>query len=777
MEKRVAISVAVILIPVSILLYNRRTDWQSSAQNGTSATEFQIATNSLKLAYPGVEFRAVLKAENGAPPYTWQIASGSLPAGLALDAHKGEIFGTPAAGGVFSLRIAATDSRNASASRRLVLQVAEQKLDKFGGATLLRCAKATGYFHLEKLNNRWWFCTPQGHGFWMEGVFDTNSDPHITDLKTSYNQIALRKYGNLDMTWGPQQVRRIKSWGFNSIAEFSNGWTWPIGTCKASTCPAEWLRNGGNQPVPVPMIVQVEPALYSLSNLNNYAPGAVKDTLYGVNRRYWRGYISTFPDLFDPNFALWLDGEMRKDTIIMRAEDSPWVIGWVTDECDELNGLCGAGNAFPTNPVGHNQRSQALVTLLTSPVQTVHPTGGLVRSFEAYSSATVFSKEALGNFLEKKYGAIAALNAAWGANYTTFGTTGTQIVGEKIGTGNGETKKFTAQLQHPDVSAYSVAVRVGGKLAGGDCPEWTRQPACLGAGPEAGALIGPAGTNPAVQFGSIHYRSGAISITFSTPPAAGADVSVDYIHDGWGYGTGLMDEDGRHRWIPSDPVRLGSNAAFKADMAGFLKDLATKYFSTATSTIRKYARHNLVFGPGVLGTWNAPADPNVLAAAAPYVDAIAGSIDYTNAQAQLNFIATYLGDKPMIIWHGAHANADSALWRYTNPADQPCSPCNTQADRAAFYNTSVSTFLNTSNTVYNDYTIIGFRWWALLDSWAQKENWGLISLQDNPYDGVSSTTTMGADPWGYATGGEEKNYGDFLDTVRTTNLQWLKVAK
>ncbi len=51
----------------------------------------------------------------------------------------------------------------------------------------------------------------------------------------------------------------------------------------------------------------------------------------------------------------------------------------------------------------------------------------------------------------------------------------------------------------------------------------------------------------------------------------------------------------------------------------------------------------------------------------------------------------------------------------------------------------------------------------------------MISLQDNPYDGVSSTATMGADPWGYTTGGEEKNYGDFLDTVRSTNLQWLTI--
>jgi hypothetical protein len=169
------------------------------------------------------------------------------------------------------------------------------------------------------------------------------------------------------------------------------------------------------------------------------------------------------------------------------------------------------------------------------------------------------------------------------------------------------------------------------------------------------------------------------------------------------------------------------------------------------------------------------ADKSVLEAAAPYVDGVAVSIDYTRAQSELNYIATYLGDKPMIIWHGAHTNADSALWRYPNVIDSPCNPCNTQGDRVAFYGNSVSSFLNTTNTVYNDYTVVGFRWWGYLDSWSQKENWGLVSLQDNPYDGVSAGVTLGKDQWGYPTGGEEKNYGDFLDSVRMSNLQWFSV--
>jgi hypothetical protein len=40
---------------------------------------------------------------------------------------------------------------------------------------------------------------------------------------------------------------------------------------------------------------------------------------------------------------------------------------------------------------------------------------------------------------------------------------------------------------------------------------------------------------------------------------------------------------------------------------------------------------------------------------------------------------------------------------------------------------------------------------------------------------VSAVVAPGTDPWGYPTGGEEKNYGNFLDDVRTANLQWLKL--
>ena len=45
---------------------------------------------------------------------------------------------------------------------------------------------------------------------------------------------------------------------------------------------------------------------------------------------------------------------------------------------------------------------------------------------------------------------------------------------------------------------------------------------------------------------------------------------------------------------------------------------------------------------------------------------------------------------------------------------------------------------------------------------------------DNAYDGVEAGIAPGIDAWGYRTGGEEKNYGDFIGPARTINFSVLE---
>jgi sugar lactone lactonase YvrE len=57
----------------------------------------------------GAAFSQTLTAGGGFGPYTWTVASGSLPAGLRLDPATGVISGTPAAAGTISFSVRATD--------------------------------------------------------------------------------------------------------------------------------------------------------------------------------------------------------------------------------------------------------------------------------------------------------------------------------------------------------------------------------------------------------------------------------------------------------------------------------------------------------------------------------------------------------------------------------------------------------------------------------------------------------------------------------------------
>ena len=46
-----------------------------------------------------------------------------------------------------------------------------------------------------------------------------------------------------------------------------------------------------------------------------------------------------------------------------------------------------------------------------------------------------------------------------------------------------------------------------------------------------------------------------------------------------------------------------------------------------------------------------------------------------------------------------------------------------------------------------------------------------VTRNDNPYDGKAAVRSAGTDQWGFHTGGEDQDYGDFLSTVRSTNFE------
>jgi hypothetical protein len=66
----------------------------------------------LPVAAYGSEYNEFVEASGGGMPYTWSISSGSLPAGMHLDAESGQISGAPkfTAIYIFTVRVVAADS-------------------------------------------------------------------------------------------------------------------------------------------------------------------------------------------------------------------------------------------------------------------------------------------------------------------------------------------------------------------------------------------------------------------------------------------------------------------------------------------------------------------------------------------------------------------------------------------------------------------------------------------------------------------------------------------
>jgi hypothetical protein len=71
----------------------------------------------------GLPFSYQLTATGGAPPYTWLIASGALPAGMTLNASTGMISGTPSASGTFAAGVVIRDQAAVSATAAVQIKV------------------------------------------------------------------------------------------------------------------------------------------------------------------------------------------------------------------------------------------------------------------------------------------------------------------------------------------------------------------------------------------------------------------------------------------------------------------------------------------------------------------------------------------------------------------------------------------------------------------------------------------------------------------------------
>jgi len=613
---------------------------------------------------------------------------------------------------------------------------AQTTLDQYGGVSNTTCTNPNGtkYFGKTTMGDSLVLCDPAGHPYFGRGFY-VFSFTGLGNDETSedYQYYVTAKYGSPpNYNWDAAAVARMKSWDFNLVGPFSTTYALPMWG---------WIPSGTN-PNKLPFVYLEEGCSYSWNNTGNWGSAPVKDIL-GARSSFWTGYASSgVTDYEDPAWTNFINGEAGpsgdsalRAIVNASGSDKSYLVAISYCNGDYTHGF-GAGPDFDTQPtLGNNDFRLSWLITLSSPVEWAS-----TRQNQIYTDPTVYSKKTLYTQVTGEYASISTLNTAWGSTYTTFTTSGTCFgtsmpswlcpspqPAETYGTGTGSKTAFTHTLTHTTVSANSVGIFVAGTLVGGDNG--------------SGTIYGPN------LSGNINYTSGVSSLTLSSAPASGAAITVQYIANGWGIGTGLMDEDGRtshQAWTGANPVCIdgvGTPAACNSwgsasyassgmvsDMNTLDKTIAGHFASVTKNAITTNFPGALYAGITTWPTWMTPPNRWVIEGMAPYVDIMQTGGAGQLTQAELDYIHTYtaaVSAPDMAISYGAYntANADS-------PFAWPNSSCSHSG-------TTVTCILATPQDITTSWTI---------DTSCTDSTYNVTNVHPNSSSGSTLTYTASGTP-------------------------------
>ncbi|MDR0394873.1 MAG: hypothetical protein LBH77_06915 [Tannerella sp.] len=173
----------------------------------------------------------------------------------------------------------------------------DAEVSEYGGYKVKR-VKATGFFRAEKIDGKWWFVDPDGYLFLSAGSDCINSSVRTTtkerefvfehlegsdDFADFYRWNLIKRYGSEANVpeWVGTNVKRMKAWGLNTIANWSS------------------------------------PEMYN----SNKIPFVL--TLPGLQLN--RGVMG-LPDIYNPQYASDIDTAIGK--MAQSYKDNPWLLGY-----------------------------------------------------------------------------------------------------------------------------------------------------------------------------------------------------------------------------------------------------------------------------------------------------------------------------------------------------------------------------------------------------------------------------------------------------------------
>jgi len=655
--------------------------------------------------------------------------------------------------------------------------------DKYGGYRAIKGRK-TGYFHLEKIGKQWIFITPDGHGLYpltVAAIYFNHRG--LTNEGKNYTQIVEQKYrreGDKDNIaarerWGDKVRKRLREWGFTAIGPYSYAPAIP-------DLGADAVYYQGKAAPGVPD----EPMAYITTQANMEAPirsGQVKNLWSSLwDRKIGQAF---FADVFDPKFAKAIEEYARRE---MPAEMKKWILFAFIEQTDWMRGV---------SP-GHPHLGWGAAAANFEMAEGVIDFAGRKKKYE---DTKLYTKYALRDFLKSKYKKIEKLNEAWGTKYTSWDSDGgwgkgTGLLdedGRNLGGGklNDPRKKgFPALREDLDIFAAKIMrqffrtayqtrkkfapeillstnnfgtphnyvieglVSEDGKEAYADviccgnvkkAPQWYAKlkrpffPVSIFAMAVNDSPMGYRGTVTKVEYDEV-LKNGTRVLT--DDPNKHADKEVDQYKS-----RVIVTASGVNFWWAKHPqLKIPYRT-----MTQFSSILECRTPAGSFKKVRWASR------PWKSMDWLAP---NKFA---------------VHQQIPFGYFALKRTLKP-----------GDTLWRVESSFPN----AETQEQRAKLYRDQALEVAN-ARAADGDYIFCGFNYWAWWDTswlgitWDLAFNVGMVTFNDNAYDGTEAVWGKGTDEDGYPIGGEtrpphisaeKKGFGDFLTGVTKTNKEIIKAV-
>ena len=511
--------------------------------------------------------------------------------------------------------------------------------------------------------------------------------------------------------WAAAQTERLRAWGFNAVGQYSYRYM-QAGPSLKHAMPALgiWQLSGWATRQDYP---------YHVKNVYAGAvcPPGGKDYIYEGNTA----------DAFEPQFEAAFRKLAKSSTADTPGDRVLW--GLLPEEADDLFGLNAKDHAH-----------MAYVILSQNPHLVSDPRFGV-----RYGDPQFYAKFAFRDFLKKRYaGRVEQLNEAWGTTYSTWDTSSGDIRQgtNAYGTGSGFMDENGSHVYYP------------------------RDRSCQG-----GTYIqyDHSFTNPAhpavrrdlddfVRFFAARYGqvlqsalAGVRHPPVFLPLYSGIDDAYSalgpYVDGFWTHPIDVADakriyEKGHKPIIVSnyDSANPDSQLYFNAPISSVKFDRSTNVSSISANGIHYWFRSpwqvtfpaSPAFRKG--GACERGTDPNPRIAAHDW-NSVELPGDYSSCVRPGERIVLYVP------------------------------PFQSQAGRVKSMAAQLNSMVNLTGPDGVRF-VVGFEHWTLYDdavsNWGEINNFGLVTLQDNAYDGVEARRKMAIDGAGRMIGGEEADYGNLL---------------